>query len=88
QAVYVRVKGLKPVRSRVIKPELASTLWKIGTHTIFGGELGPGRGKIESRPISGLRLVEPKASERNLQPVFKGCRVRGGAVSEDLFRRG
>jgi hypothetical protein len=25
-AVYVRVKGLKPVRSRVIKPELASAL--------------------------------------------------------------
>ena len=23
-----------------------------------------------------------------MQPVFKGCRVRGGKVSEDLFKRG
>jgi dTDP-4-amino-4,6-dideoxygalactose transaminase len=24
----------------------------------------------------------------HLQPVFKDCRVRGGAVAEDLFERG
>ena len=24
----------------------------------------------------------------HLQPVFKGCRIRGGAGSEDLFERG
>jgi dTDP-4-amino-4,6-dideoxygalactose transaminase len=24
----------------------------------------------------------------HLQPVFKDCRIRGGAVSEDLFERG
>lgn len=34
---------------------------------------------IESRP-----LWKPM----HLQPVFKGCPMRGGAVAEDLFRRG
>jgi len=34
---------------------------------------------IESRPV-----WKPV----HLQPVFKGCRIRGGGVSEDLFRRG
>lgn len=34
---------------------------------------------IESRPIW---------KPMHLQPVFKDCRVQGGAVSEDLFRRG
>jgi pyridoxal phosphate-dependent aminotransferase EpsN len=34
---------------------------------------------IESRPIW---------KPMHLQPVFRGCRARGGDVSEDLFRRG
>ncbi len=34
---------------------------------------------IESRPIW---------KPMHLQPIFKGCRLRGGAVSEDLFDRG
>ena len=34
---------------------------------------------IESRPVW---------KPMHLQPVFSGCRVRGGAVSEDLFCRG
>ncbi len=34
---------------------------------------------IESRPIW---------KPMHLQPVFKDCRIRGGAVSEDLFERG
>ena len=34
---------------------------------------------IESRPIW---------KPMHLQPVFKYCRIRGGAVSEDLFLRG
>lgn len=34
---------------------------------------------IESRPVW---------KPMHLQPVFKGCRVNGGAVSEDLFERG
>ena len=34
---------------------------------------------IESRPIW---------KPRHTQPVFKTCRVRGGEVSEDLFKRG
>lgn len=34
---------------------------------------------IESRPIW---------KPMHLQPVFKGCRIRGGKVSEDLFERG
>lgn len=37
------------------------------------------RENIESRPVW---------KPMHLQPVFKGCRIRGGGVSEDLFRRG
>ncbi len=37
------------------------------------------RQNIESRPVW---------KPMHLQPVFKGCRIRGGGVSEDLFRRG
>ncbi len=35
--------------------------------------------RIESRPIW---------KPMHQQPVFQGCRIRGGEVSEDLFRRG
>jgi len=41
--------------------------------------LAPGEKNIESRPS-----LKPM----HLQPVFKDCRVRGGGVSEDLFKRG
>jgi len=34
---------------------------------------------IESRPIW---------KPMHMQPIFKGCRVRGGRISEDLFQRG
>ncbi len=34
---------------------------------------------IESRPIW---------KPMHLQPIFKGCRIRGGAVSEEFFKRG
>jgi len=37
------------------------------------------RQNIESRPVW---------KPMHLQPVFTGCRVRGGSVSEDLFERG
>jgi dTDP-4-amino-4,6-dideoxygalactose transaminase len=37
------------------------------------------RENIESRPVW---------KPMHLQPVFKGCRIRGGGVSEDHFRRG
>ncbi len=37
------------------------------------------RENIESRPVW---------KPMHLQPVFAGCRVRGGAVAEDLFERG
>ena len=41
--------------------------------------VGLERENIESRPAW---------KPMHLQPVFKGCRIRGGGVSEDLFRRG
>ena len=37
------------------------------------------RENIESRPVW---------KPMHLQPVFRGCRVRGGAVAEDIFARG
>jgi len=41
--------------------------------------LALGAENIEARPIW---------KPIHLQPVFKGCCVRGGSVSEDLFSRG
>ncbi len=38
-----------------------------------------GANNIESRPVW---------KPMHQQPVFKGCRIKGGAVSEDLFSRG
>lgn len=74
---------------------------KIGTHPIFGDKLGPGRENIESRliwPPARLHPVGDYAPEgrayalgekpMHMQPVFKNCRIRGGAISEDLFQRG
>lgn len=46
------------------------------------------------REVIRLRLEENNIESRpvwkpmHLQPVFKGCRIKGGAVSEDLFKRG
>jgi pyridoxal phosphate-dependent aminotransferase EpsN len=44
-----------------------------------GVRLALERENIESRPIW---------KPMHMQPVFKGCRVRGGKVSEDIFERG
>ena len=39
---------------------------------------------LEAENIESRQIWKPM----HMQPVFKGCRVRGGKVSEDLFRRG
>jgi dTDP-4-amino-4,6-dideoxygalactose transaminase len=56
----------------LITPEEFSS----GRETVL---LGLEAENIESRPIS---------KPMHMQPAFKGCRVRGGSVSEDLFKRG
>jgi len=50
----------------------------------FGVERETVRIALESENIESHPIWKPI----HLQPVFKGCRIRGGAVSEDLFRRG
>jgi len=51
----------------------------MGTHPIFKGIHGVGRRNTEIYPI---------CKTMQLQPEFNDCRVRGGKVSEDLFKRG
>lgn len=52
------------------------------------GRVGVGpeaiRGALETRNIEARPLWKPM----HLQPVYRGCRVLGGNIAEDLFRRG
>ena len=50
----------------------------------FGSDREEVRLALEAENIEARPVWKPM----HLQPVFKGCRLRGGAVSEDIFRRG
>lgn len=50
----------------------------------FGGDRETIRLALETENIESRPIWKPM----HLQPVFKECRVGGGSVSEDLFRRG
>lgn len=50
----------------------------------FGADREAVRVALESENIEARPVWKPM----HLQPVFKGCRIRGGAVSDDLFNRG
>jgi dTDP-4-amino-4,6-dideoxygalactose transaminase len=50
----------------------------------FGADRETVRLALEAENIESRPVWKPM----HLQPVFKGCRVIGGEVSEDLFARG
>jgi dTDP-4-amino-4,6-dideoxygalactose transaminase len=50
----------------------------------FGSDRETVRLRLEAENIESRPVWKPM----HLQPVFRGCRVHGGRVSEDLFRRG
>ena len=50
----------------------------------FGGDRETVRLALEKENIESRPIWKPM----HMQPVFKGCRVAGGEVSEDLFRHG
>jgi dTDP-4-amino-4,6-dideoxygalactose transaminase len=50
----------------------------------FGADKEEVRSALEAENIESRPVWKPM----HLQPVFKGCRVRGGSVSEYLFNRG
>jgi len=50
----------------------------------FGADREQVRLALEAENIEARQVWKPM----QLQPVFKGCRIRGGKVSEDLFNRG
>ena len=52
--------------------------------TKFGADREQVRLALESENIESRPIWKPM----HLQPIFKKCRIRGGAVSEDLFERG
>lgn len=54
------------------------------TPEIFGADREEIRITLERENIESRPVWKPM----HLQPVFKGCRIQGGTVSEDLFRRG
>jgi dTDP-4-amino-4,6-dideoxygalactose transaminase len=54
------------------------------TPEVFGCEPSVIRQALEAENIESRPVWKPM----HLQPVFKRCRARGGAVSEDLFQRG
>ncbi len=51
---------------------------------LFGADREEIRLALEKRNIESRPVWKPM----HLQPVFKGCRIRGGAICEDLFRKG
>jgi dTDP-4-amino-4,6-dideoxygalactose transaminase len=51
---------------------------------VFGADREAVRLALEARNIESRPVWKPM----HLQPVFNGCDVRGGAVSEDIFARG
>jgi dTDP-4-amino-4,6-dideoxygalactose transaminase len=50
----------------------------------FGADRETVRKELEKHNIEARPIWKPM----HMQPVFKGCGMRGGEVSEDLFRRG
>jgi len=54
------------------------------TPQVFGVDREEIRAALERENIESRPVWKPM----HLQPVFKGCRIRGGGVSEDHFRRG
>lgn len=54
------------------------------TPEAFGATPEAARLALEAENIESRPVWKPM----HLQPVFRGCRVRGGAVAEDLFQRG
>ena len=54
------------------------------THDAFGARPEDIRMHLERHNIESRPVWKPL----HLQPVFRGCRMRGGAVCEDLFARG
>ena len=64
-----------------------STCW-LTCVTVDPAAFGATRDDIRLH-LEGLDIeARPVWKPMHLQPVFEGCRVRGGAVSEDLFARG
>src|SRR5690606_2851750 len=53
-------------------------------HQAFGATREEIRLHLQQLDIEARPVWKPM----HLQPAFSGCRVRGGAVSEDLFERG
>jgi dTDP-4-amino-4,6-dideoxygalactose transaminase len=51
-------------------------------------ELGVGPGRIREHLETHNIEARPVWKPMHLQPVYRSCRVVGGAVAEDFFRRG
>jgi pyridoxal phosphate-dependent aminotransferase EpsN len=79
--------GLSGIRFMPEPPGSRSTRW-LTCLTVNPAEFGATREDIrlalEAENIESRPVWKPL----HLQPVFDGCRCRGGAVSEDLFRNG
>jgi dTDP-4-amino-4,6-dideoxygalactose transaminase len=82
--------GLSDLPGTTFMPEAAygkSSRW-LTVLLINKEEFGADREKVrltlEAENIESRPVWKPM----HLQPVFKGCRIRGGAVSEDFFNKG
>ncbi|MBT7067406.1 MAG: aminotransferase DegT, partial [Verrucomicrobia bacterium] len=51
---------------------------------VFGADTHAVREALEQKNIEARPVWKPM----HLQPVFEGCRVRGGAVAEEFFGKG
>jgi len=68
-------------------PGHRATFW-LTCATIDRAAFGADRDAVIDQLATGQIEARPVWKPMHLQPVFRGCRVLGGAVAEDLFDRG
>ena len=86
-AYRVRLRDIPGIEFMPEAPHARSTFWLtciLVDPALFGATADDIRLKLDAHNVEARPVWKPM----HLQPVFRDCRVRGGAVTEDLFSRG
>jgi len=86
-AYRVRLRDIPGIEFMPEAPHARSTFWLtciLVDPALFGATAEDIRLNLEANNVESRPVWKPM----HLQPVFRGYRVRGGAVTEELFRRG
>jgi len=86
QAYRAAFSGIDGIDFQPEAPSGRSTCWL--TCVLLDDELGVGRQEICKHLAAHEIEARPVWKPMHMQPVYRGCRVLGGPVAEDLFARG